>query len=128
MFDRADDYAETRLHCPFLWRRFGIGSTADGAISVLGRRKESDTDLVVLTSKDDAGSSFAESSRYSCLVEINGNNAVKNVEIELYFRITPAGEHACSRQAEEHFLAADCKIAVLTCRHGYVEVGDKLRC
>ena len=77
VFDRAEDYAETRLHCPFLWRRFGIGSTADGAISVLGRRRESDVDLVVLTSKDAAGSSFAESSRYSCLVDMNGDYAVQ---------------------------------------------------
>ena len=64
VFDRADDYAETRLHYPSLWRRFDIGSTADrGAISVLGRMKESDTDLVVLTSEDDSGSNFTESSR-----------------------------------------------------------------
>ena len=63
VFDRAEDYAETRLHCPFFWRRFGIGSTAEGTISVFGRRKESDVDLVVLTSEDDAGSNFAETSR-----------------------------------------------------------------
>ena len=63
VFDRSEDYAETRLHCPFLWRRFDIGSTADGKISVLGRRKESDDDLVVLTSEDDSGSNFTESSR-----------------------------------------------------------------
>ena len=64
VFDRSEDYAETRLHCPFLWRRFDIGSTADGGkISVLGRRKESDDDLVVLTSEDDSGSNFTESSR-----------------------------------------------------------------
>ena len=63
VFDRADDYAEARLHCPILWRRFSIGSTADGSISVLGRRRDSDADVVVLTSGDDKGSNFIESSR-----------------------------------------------------------------
>ena len=63
VFDRAEDYAETRLHCPFFWRRFSIGSKADGTISVLGRRKESDADIVVLTSENEVGSNFIESSR-----------------------------------------------------------------
>ena len=73
-----------------------IGSTCDGSISLLGRRREADTELVVLTASggDEAGSNFVESSR-----------------------ITPGaaagGDHVCSRQAEEHFLAADCKLAVL---------------
>jgi hypothetical protein len=56
--DEVEDggYEEARLHCPHLWNRNHIcGCGADdggGGITVLGRKREGDTDLLVLRSDD----------------------------------------------------------------------------
>ena len=109
---RGDEYEVARLYCPHLWRRYSICTGDNGDIFILGKRHEGDKGLVVLSSGPEKEDIRADA------------DTEDRIQFAIFCHITPAGDHECTTVAEEHFLAAGGKVAVLLCRHGHVEVFD----